>query len=651
MERYERNSVKTYTSLAVLNTGQAIIFTVGLTATMLMCALGVRNGTNTVGDFVMVNAMMIQLYQPLNFMGMVYREIKQAIIDIEKMFNVLQRNPEIKDIPGAAPLVVSSGNVRFDDVRFAYDPERPILKGLSFEVPAGKTVAIVGPSGAGKSTISRLLFRLYDVSSGKILIDGQDIRNVTQASLRASIGMVPQDTVLFNDTIRYNIRYGRWDAGDAEVEEAAQLAQIDSFIRMSPKGYETQVGERGLKLSGGEKQRVAIARTVLKAPPILVLDEATSALDSHTEHEIQEALERVSRGRTSLVIAHRLSTIVGADEIIVLDQGRIAERGTHIGLLASGGLYASMWNRQREAEEAREKLAQIDDGNEAPNRAPPPVDDPLNEPPKDRAQRSLVQRSLGNRRGIIQIRRYFPKREVGQITASLMSIANSIRAQIPPIHPEGYPFIGVFAAVSLILFWIWTPLGWIGTALTVWCALFFRDPVRVTPVRDGIVVSPADGRVSMIAQVLPPAELGLGDRPLPRISIFMSVFNCHVNRSPVAGRIDRIAYRPGAFINAELDKASEDNERNSLVISTTNGRIGVVQIAGLVARRIVSFVREGQSIGAGERFGLIRFGSRLDVYLPEGTRSLVSEGQTAVAGETILADFGSSEQGRTFRAD
>jgi ATP-binding cassette, subfamily B, heavy metal transporter len=375
VERYERNSVKTYTSLAVLNTGQAIIFTVGLTATMLMCAVGVRNGTNTVGDFVMVNAMMIQLYQPLNFMGMVYREIKQAVIDIEKMFGVLSRNPEIKDAPGATPLVVTSGHLRFDDVRFSYDPDRPILKGLSFEVPAGKTVAIVGPSGAGKSTISRLLFRLYDVSSGRILVDGQDIRKVTQSSLRASIGMVPQDTVLFNDTIRYNIRYGRWDASDAEVEEAAQLAQIDGFIRNSPKGYETQVGERGLKLSGGEKQRVAIARTVLKGPPILVLDEATSALDSHTEHEIQEALERVSRNRTSLVIAHRLSTIVGADEIIVLDQGKIAERGTHSQLLASGGLYASMWNRQREAQEARERLARIADENEAPNREPPPVDD------------------------------------------------------------------------------------------------------------------------------------------------------------------------------------------------------------------------------------------------------------------------------------
>ena len=377
MERYEQASVKTYTSLAVLNTGQAVIFTFGLTATMLMCAIGVRQGRNTVGDFVLINAMMIQLYQPLNFMGMVYREIKQAVIDIEKMFSVLSRRAEITDVPGAKPLVVTSGTVRFDSVQFAYEPDRAILKGLSFEVPAGKTVAIVGPSGAGKSTISRLLFRLYDVSSGRILIDGQDIRTVTQDSLRASIGMVPQDTVLFNDTIRYNIRYGRWDATDAEVEGAARLAQIDGFIRMSPKGYETQVGERGLKLSGGEKQRVAIARTVLKAPPILVLDEATSALDSHTEREIQDALERVSRNRTSLVIAHRLSTIVAADEIIVLDQGRIVERGTHGQLLAADGLYASMWNRQREAQEAREKLARIADENEAPNRVPPQVDDTL----------------------------------------------------------------------------------------------------------------------------------------------------------------------------------------------------------------------------------------------------------------------------------
>ncbi|WP_407180897.1 ABCB family ABC transporter ATP-binding protein/permease [Bradyrhizobium sp. STM 3562] len=377
MERYEEASVNTYTSLALLNAGQAVIFTLGLTATMLMCAYGVRNGRNTVGDFVMINSMMIQLYQPLNFMGMVYREIKQAIIDIENMFGVLARPPEIKDDPGAKPLLVTAGAVRFEDVRFAYEPERLILKGLSFEVPAGKTVAIVGPSGAGKSTISRLLFRLYDVSGGRILIDGQDIREVTQASLRAQIGMVPQDTVLFNDTIRYNIRYGRWDATDAEVEQAAQLAQIDTLIRMAPKGYETQVGERGLKLSGGEKQRVAIARTVLKAPPILVLDEATSALDSHTEHEIQGALDRVSRNRTSLVIAHRLSTIVAADEIIVLDGGRIVERGTHVALLAKGGLYASMWNRQREAEAARERLAQIDDENDSPDRTPPPIDDAI----------------------------------------------------------------------------------------------------------------------------------------------------------------------------------------------------------------------------------------------------------------------------------
>jgi len=316
----------------------------------------------------------------LNFMGMVYREIKQAIIDIEKMFGVLSREAEVEDAPGALPLVVSSGNVRFEDVRFSYEPDRQILKGLSFEVPAGKTVAIVGPSGAGKSTISRLLFRLYDVSGGRILIDGQDIRQVTQASLRASIGMVPQDTVLFNDTIRYNIRYGRWDASDAEVEEAARLAQIDGFIRKSPGGYDTQVGERGLKLSGGEKQRVAIARTILKSPPVLILDEATSALDSHTEQEIQDALEGVSRNRTSVVIAHRLSTIVGADEIIVLNDGRIAERGTHTQLLANGGLYASMWNRQREAQEAREKLAQIADDNAAPNREPPPVEDALSSP-------------------------------------------------------------------------------------------------------------------------------------------------------------------------------------------------------------------------------------------------------------------------------
>src|SRR3569832_291183 len=373
MARYEDASVKAYTSLAVLNAGQAIIFTLGLAAAMVMCAFEILAGSKPVGEFVLIISMMIQLYQPLNFLGMVYREIKQAVIDFETMFSILARPTEIVDVPGAQPLTVTSGAIRFDDVAFAYDPARRILKGVSFEVPAGKTVAVVGPSGAGKSTISRLLYRFYDLSGGRITIDGENIALVTQKSLRQQIGMVPQDTVLFNDTIRYNIRYGRWEATDAEVEEAARLAQIDRFIRMSPKGYETEVGERGLKLSGGEKQRVAIARTILKGPPILVLDEATSALDSHTEKEIQDALERVSRGRTTLVIAHRLSTIVGADEIIVLDAGEIVERGTHHALLAKDGLYASMWNRQREAEEARERLARAADDGEAPNRNPPSV--------------------------------------------------------------------------------------------------------------------------------------------------------------------------------------------------------------------------------------------------------------------------------------
>jgi ABC-type transport system involved in Fe-S cluster assembly fused permease/ATPase subunit len=377
MARYETASIQAYVSLAVLNAGQALIFTIGLGSVMVLCAYEVRAGTKTVGDFVLVNAMMIQLYQPLNFMGMVYREIKQAVTDIETMFWILGRPPEIVDAPSAAPLKVTRGDIRFENVSFAYEPERRILKGISFEVPAGKTVAVVGPSGAGKSTISRLLYRFYDLSGGRILIDNHNIAQVTQKSLRQAIGMVPQDTVLFNDTIRYNIRYGRWEASDAEVEEAARLAQIDQFIRLAPKGYETEVGERGLKLSGGEKQRVAIARTILKGPPILLLDEATSALDSHTEKEIQDALDRVSTGRTTLVIAHRLSTIVGADEIIVLDQGEIVERGSHHALLAKGGLYASLWNRQREAEEAREKLALAGEEPVAPNRNPPPVVDEI----------------------------------------------------------------------------------------------------------------------------------------------------------------------------------------------------------------------------------------------------------------------------------
>ncbi|MGJ3264788.1 MAG: ABCB family ABC transporter ATP-binding protein/permease [Salinarimonas sp.] len=361
MAGYERASVQTYTSLAVLNAGQAAIFTIGMTTVMILAVRDIIAGNASIGDFVLVNAMLVQLFIPLNFMGMVYREIKQALIDISDMFGILDRNPEIEDRPGAMPLHVREGTVAFENVRFSYNPDRPILKGISFEVPAGRTIAIVGPSGAGKSTISRLLFRFYEPQGGRVVIDGQDIAGVTQETLRAAIGMVPQDTVLFNDTIGYNIRYGRWEATEEEVREAARLAQIDRFIESLPEGYDTPVGERGLKLSGGEKQRVAIARTILKSPPILLLDEATSALDSFTEKEIQDALDRISRGRTTLVIAHRLSTVVGADEIIVLDKGEIVERGDHADLLAQGGVYAAMWNRQREADEARELLKKAED--------------------------------------------------------------------------------------------------------------------------------------------------------------------------------------------------------------------------------------------------------------------------------------------------
>ena len=361
MEKYEKASTQTYTSLAVLNAGQAVIFSIGMTIVMILAVKDIMAGRVSIGSFVLVNAMLVQLYIPLNFMGMLYREIKQALIDIDDMFRIIEQNPEIQDKPDAKPLHVTQGVVRFEDVHFSYIPERPILKGVTFEVPAGHTVAIVGPSGAGKSTISRMLFRFYEPTGGRILIDGQDIADVQQSTLRKVIGMVPQDTVLFNDTIGYNVQYGRWDATEEEIKEAARLAQIDRFIQQLPEGYDTPVGERGLKLSGGEKQRVAIARTILKGPPILVLDEATSALDSFTEKEIQDALDRVSRGRTTLVIAHRLSTIVGADEIIVLDHGRIVERGTHTSLLAAGGVYAAMWNRQRQAEEARETLKRTEE--------------------------------------------------------------------------------------------------------------------------------------------------------------------------------------------------------------------------------------------------------------------------------------------------
>jgi ATP-binding cassette, subfamily B, heavy metal transporter len=301
----------------------------------------------------------MQIYRPLNFIGFVYREIRQGLTDIEEMFKLLDRAPEIQNKPGAQPIRITGPVIRFEDVKFHYDPDRPILKGVSFEVPAGKTIAVVGPSGAGKSTISRLLYRFYDVSEGRITIDGQDLRDVTQESLRAAIGMVPQDTVLFNDTIAYNVRYGRPDASDEEVRKAADLAQIGPFIEALPKGFDTQVGERGLKLSGGEKQRVAIARTILKAPAILILDEATSALDTKTEQDIKSALDLVSANRTTLVIAHRLSTVVNADEIIVLRDGQIAERGKHIDLLRDAGLYAQMWNRQREASEVEELARKV----------------------------------------------------------------------------------------------------------------------------------------------------------------------------------------------------------------------------------------------------------------------------------------------------
>ncbi|MGV3649860.1 MAG: ABCB family ABC transporter ATP-binding protein/permease, partial [Devosia sp.] len=359
MAGYERSAIRIWTSLGVLNFGQAAIFYAGLIVISIMSVNGVMSGALTLGDFVLLNTFLMQVYRPLNFIGFVYREIRQGLTDIEEMFKVLDQKPEIEDRPGARPLAVTGPVIRFNDVHFAYDADRPILKGISFEIPAGHTVAVVGPSGAGKSTLARLLYRFYDVGSGAITIDGQDLRDVTQESLRAKIGMVPQDTVLFNDSIAYNIRYGRPDADDEEVRRAADMAQIGPFIATLPKGYDSQVGERGLKLSGGEKQRVAFARTILKAPPILILDEATSALDTKTEQDIQSALDVVSANRTTLVIAHRLSTVVNANEIIVLKDGQIAERGTHFDLLDRQGLYAQMWSRQREATEAEERARRV----------------------------------------------------------------------------------------------------------------------------------------------------------------------------------------------------------------------------------------------------------------------------------------------------
>ena len=356
MATYEGAAIRMWTSLGFLNFGQAVIFWVGMAIIGVMSVQGVLSGSITVGDFVLINTFMMQIYRPLNFIGFVYREIRQGLTDIEEMFKLLDQEAEIQDKPTARPLDVTGPILKFNDVKFHYDPDREILKGVSFEVPAGKTIAVVGPSGAGKSTISRLIYRFYDAIEGSVEIDGQDVRDVTQKSLRESVGMVPQDTVLFNDTIAYNIRYGRPDATDEEVREAARLAQIYDFIEGLPQGFDTPVGERGLKLSGGEKQRVAIARTILKSPPILILDEATSALDTQTEREIQSALDHVSQNRTTLVIAHRLSTVINADEIIVLRAGEIAERGTHDELLAMNGLYEQMWHRQREVDEAGEKL-------------------------------------------------------------------------------------------------------------------------------------------------------------------------------------------------------------------------------------------------------------------------------------------------------
>nr|WP_237401185.1 ABC transporter ATP-binding protein/permease [Rhodovulum sulfidophilum] len=351
MEGYEEAAIKTSYSLALLNFGQALIITAGMIAVMVMAALGVQAGKLTVGDFVMVNAYMIQITMPLNFLGAVYREIRQSLIDMGDMFALLEQPAEVTDRPGAAELKVTGGAVEFRDVRFGYDPGRPILKGVSLSVPAGRKVAIVGPSGAGKSTIGRLLFRFYDVTGGAVAIDGQDLREVTQDSLHRAIGVVPQDTVLFNDTILYNIAYGRPGASPAEIEAAARAAKIHDFVTSLPKGYQTLVGERGLKLSGGEKQRVGIARTLLKNPPILLLDEATSALDSETEAGIQSELKAMGEGRTVIAIAHRLSTIVDADEIVVLEDGQVVERGTHEALLAHGGRYAAMWQRQQAGED------------------------------------------------------------------------------------------------------------------------------------------------------------------------------------------------------------------------------------------------------------------------------------------------------------
>ena len=624
MARYERLSVKTYVSLAVLNAGQAIIFTIGMIVVLAMCVDGIRGHRNNIGDFVLLNAMMLQLYQPLNFMGMVYRDIKQAIVDIEMMFVILGERPDIADRPGARPLVVSHGAVRFENVDFAYDPNRRILRGVSFEAPAGRTVAIVGPSGAGKSTISRLLFRFYEPSSGRITIDGQDIAEVTQTSLRAAIGMVPQDTVLFNDTILYNIRYGRDDATEAEVKAVCEDAQIDAFIRSLPQGYGAMVGERGLKLSGGEKQRVAIARTMLKGPPILLLDEATSALDSFTEREIQAALERVSKGRTTIIIAHRLSTVVHADEILVLDKGVIAERGTHDELLALGGIYAGLWSRQREVDAAEEALR--------------------------RAGAAETRRGGNGRSGArgrggpqgLAARDFCSdwRQNTGLAVRFPMSVVDSIRRQLTPIHPQGYVFVAAFAAATLILVWIWAPLGWIALGRDAVVRLFLPRSRAGDAARAGAGRRP--GRRRRLLRR--PGDAAA--RARPRRQAAAAGVDLHVGvrlpREPRAGRGAGQARRLSP--RRILERRSRQGERSQRAQRRGDRErrrpFGVVQIAGMVARRIVCFTQEGAHLAAGDRFGLIRFGSRVDVYLPDEARVIVGLRARAVAGETVIAEFG-----------
>ncbi len=364
LKQYADASIRSQLSLTLLNIGQGFIISGGLIAVLLMGANGVYDGRFTIGDFVLINALLIQIYIPLNFLGFVYREIKQALVDMEKMFMLIAKNPEIEDAENATDIKVASGEIEFKNVCFHYSEDRPILKDVSFKVDGGTTTAIVGSSGAGKSTISRILFRFYDISSGSVTIDGQDIREIKQISLRRQIGVVPQDTVLFNDSIKYNISYGDHNATDEEIFEAAKLAKIHDFILTLPEGYDTEVGERGLKLSGGEKQRVAIARTILKNPAILLLDEATSALDSHTERDIQQSLEKISEQRTAIVIAHRLSTIINVNEILVIDDGEIVERGNHRVLLAMEGVYYQMWQKQQELDEVQQKLKELEKNDE-----------------------------------------------------------------------------------------------------------------------------------------------------------------------------------------------------------------------------------------------------------------------------------------------